>query len=569
MSFPSSLAIIILLTAGTISAVLAYAGWRNRAIPISRPFTLLMAAETVWIFGYLLELTSPSLQAVLLINDIEYPALQTVPVAWLFIVLVYTGREHYLTRRTIPLFFIVPAIVWILVLTNPVHHLYYSGFSPLFVNGSVLWVYEHGPLFWIHIAYCYILALIALVLVAGRLFAATALYRRQTLLLFCAACIPAFCNMAYVFQLAPFPEYDLTPFAFLVTGIVIAVGLLRYQLFSAVPVAYSKVFQTMSDGVVVLNGQFRVMDLNPAAETIAGIRSCDAIGRPVGEVVPGLAPLQENSLPVQPGHHIEIQIRNGGSLRFYDVLVTPMGVSGAGSFGFICLLRDISGRKQAELALAQANKKIALLSSITRHDLQNKLMAVASYLELSRDLATDPEQKEYLSLQEEAMDAMREQIAFTAEYDKLGSKMPVWQEVSAAISRARDQVYLRNISLSDRSGSLEVYADPMLEKVFYNLFENAVKYGGENLSSIVISSRPSGDDIVIVVEDDGNGISEEDKVRLFERGFGKNTGLGLFLSREILAITDITIRETGRPGHGALFEILVPCGKFRFADGRQ
>jgi len=566
MSFPSSPAIILLVIAGTISAVLAYAGWRNRAIPISRPFTLLMAAETVWIFGYLLELTSSSLQAVLLINDIEYPALQTVPVAWLFIVLCYTGREHYLTRKTVPLFFIVPAIVWILVLTNPLHHLYYTGFSPLIIDGSTIWVYEHGPLFWIHIGYCYLLALVSLVLVAGRLFAATALYRRQTLLLFCAACIPAFCNMAYVFQLAPFPEYDLTPFAFLATGIIIAVGLLRYQLFSAVPVAYSLVFLTMSDGVVVLNGQFRVMDLNPSAEKITGISSHDAIGRPVGEIVSGLAPLEADPRSVPQERHIEIQIRTGGSLRFYDVLVTPMGAGGAGVSGFICLLRDISGRKQAELALAQANRKIALLSSITRHDLQNKLMAVASYLDLSRELATDPEQKEYISLQEEALDAMREQIAFTAEYDKLGSKMPVWQNVGAAVRRAQDLVYLRNISLSDTTGSLEVYADPMLEKVFYNLFENAVKYGGDNLSSLAVSSRPAGDSLVIVVGDDGCGISEADKARLFERGFGKNTGLGLFLSREILAITDITITETGRPGHGAQFEIHVPCGKFRFAD---
>ena len=188
-----------------------------------------MAAETVWIFGYALELMSTSLPTVLLLNNIEYPALLTVPVAWLFIVLCYTGRGQYLTRRTVPLFFIVPALVWILVLTNPYHHLYYSGFYQESLSGSVIWIYEHGPLFWISIAYCYLVALVALVLAAGRLFVPTELYRRQTILLLCAASIPALCNMAYVFRLAPFPEYDLTPIAFLVTGIVLAVGLLRYS----------------------------------------------------------------------------------------------------------------------------------------------------------------------------------------------------------------------------------------------------------------------------------------------------------------------------------------------------
>jgi signal transduction histidine kinase len=106
----------------------------------------------------------------------------------------------------------------------------------------------------------------------------------------------------------------------------------------------------------------------------------------------------------------------------------------------------------------------------------------------------------------------------------------------------------------------------MLEKVFYNLFDNAMQYGGADLSSITVSPRTAGDHLDIIVEDNGGGITGDDKSRLFERGFGKNTGLGLFLSREILAITGIAIQETSEPGRGARFEIRVPPGKFRF-DG--
>jgi PAS domain S-box-containing protein len=558
-------AVILLLLSGTVSAILTFIGWRNRAIPISRPFILLMAAETVWIFGYALELMSTNLSTVLLLNNIEYPAVSTVPVAWLFIVLWYTGRERYLTRRTVPLFFIIPAIVWILVLTNPFHHLYYTGFYQESVNGSLIWIYEHGPLFWIHISYCYLLALVALVLAAGRLFVPTGLYRRQTIILLIAACIPALCNMAYVFRLAPFPEYDLTPIAFLVTGIVLVVGLLRYQLFSAVPVAYSLVFSTMRDGVIVANSQYRVIDLNPAAERITGIPSHDAIGRAIADVFPGLASLGEGSVPEDRERRFEILVRQDDLPRFFDVIVTPMGGSGPGTAGYLCLFRDISERKQAELALAEANKKIGLLTSITRHDLTNKLTAVHSYLELIRDLATDPLQKEYLGREELALNAMAEQIEFTREYEQLGTEVPVWQGVDAVIDRSRFQVDLRNVSLKSGNGSLEIFADPMLEKVFYNLFDNAVKYGGPGISSITISSRQTGEDLLIVVEDDGDGIAEGDKSRLFERGFGKNTGLGLFLSREILAITGIAIRETSEPARGARFEIRVPKGKFRFA----
>ena len=103
----------------------------------------------------------------------------------------------------------------------------------------------------------------------------------------------------------------------------------------------------------------------------------------------------------------------------------------------------------------------------------------------------------------------------------------------------------------------------MFEKVFYNLIDNALRYGGQKMTMIRIASQESGDGLLISIEDDGAGISEGDKKRLFERGFGHNTGLGLFLSREILAITGITITGTGEPGRGAMFEIMVPKGGYR------
>jgi signal transduction histidine kinase len=104
----------------------------------------------------------------------------------------------------------------------------------------------------------------------------------------------------------------------------------------------------------------------------------------------------------------------------------------------------------------------------------------------------------------------------------------------------------------------------MLSKVFFNLFDNAVKYGGSGLTAIRVSARQEDGMLVIAVEDDGIGIADEDRPHLFERGYGKHTGLGLFLSREILAITGIGIREAGVLGQGGRFEICVPAGKFHY-----
>ncbi|MDD4137817.1 MAG: ATP-binding protein, partial [Methanoregula sp.] len=180
-----------------------------------------------------------------------------------------------------------------------------------------------------------------------------------------------------------------------------------------------------------------------------------------------------------------------------------------------------------------------------------------------REFAVNPQQIEYIDKEEQALMAMNDQIAFTREYQQLGTEAPAWQNPEHVIQSVKMHVDLGKVSLLSTIGSWEILADPMLEKVFYNLCDNAVKYGGAGITSIRISSHREENDLVIVVHDDGVGISAEDKSHLFERGYGKHTGLGLFLSKEILSITEIAIRETGEPGQGARFEIRVPAGKFR------
>ena len=234
--------------------------------------------------------------------------------------------------------------------------------------------------------------------------------------------------------------------------------------------------------------------------------------------------------------------------------------------GYIGSCYDIQGRRQAEDALLQVNRKLNLLSSITRHDINNQLFSLKAFLELSKETLEDPAQmSEYILKAERAADAIERQIVFTKEYQDLGVKAPAWQSVEECVEKARATLHLRDIRVLSEAGDPEVYADPLLEKVFYNLIDNALRYGGAGMTEIRITATESDSGFVIAVEDNGIGISSEDKKRLFERGFGKHTGLGLFLSKEILAITGITIMETGEPGKGARFEILVPKGAYRIS----
>jgi len=122
--------------------------------------------------------------------------------------------------------------------------------------------------------------------------------------------------------------------------------------------------------------------------------------------------------------------------------------------------------------------------------------------------------------------------------------------------------------LSVDLAGVQVFADSMLEKVFHNLVENALRHG-EKVKSISISARETKEGLTIICEDDGVGIPADDKEKVFLRGFGKNSGLGLYLVREVLGITDMRIRETGVPGKGARFEVLVPVGNYRIGHSGQ
>ncbi|OPX64292.1 MAG: sensor protein KdpD [Methanoregula sp. PtaU1.Bin006] len=229
--------------------------------------------------------------------------------------------------------------------------------------------------------------------------------------------------------------------------------------------------------------------------------------------------------------------------------------------GFFLMLNMVRSQKE----LRQTNEKLNLLSSITRHDIRNQLHALSAYLELSRqavgklDTAT-----ELIAREEQIVATITHQLNFTGDYQDMGIAAPVWQNVDDAVRTASAALQLRDVRIDIDRQDLEVWADPLLGKVFYNLIDNALKYGGGKLSVIRISSRETGSGLALVLEDDGAGISEGDRQHLFERGYGKNTGLGLFLSREILSITGITIRETGKTGGGARFEMTVPKGGYRF-----
>ncbi|MFA6332396.1 MAG: PAS domain S-box protein, partial [Methanoregula sp.] len=313
-----------------------------------------------------------------------------------------------------------------------------------------------------------------------------------------------------------------------------------------------------------LQGKFRY--ISPMMKTTMGYEPKEMEGKSITDLIPEegralvmqkLARHVTSGGPIPPfevparhrdGHEMVVEIRPTRVLDTGGILVGLRGVA-----------NDVTERKKAEEALTRANRQLTLLGSVTRHDLLNKITVILGYLKIVEKKSTDPELADYLNKMKIATAAIKSQIEFTRVYQNLGTHEPQWIDLETIMPYP--YVPSKILIHADLRG-IRVRADPMLEKVFFNLLDNSLRHG-KQVTKIGVSSHPSGRDLVIVWEDNGVGIPADIKEQIFEHGFGENTGLGMFLAREILALTGITITETGEPGKGARFEIVVPGGAYR------
>lgn len=259
-------------------------------------------------------------------------------------------------------------------------------------------------------------------------------------------------------------------------------------------------------------------------------------------------------------------VTKDGEDRFARINTTPIPFEGKPAILGTTL--DVTEQRAAQEGLRQANKKLNLLGSITRHDLLNKFTALQGYLEIIQAGVIDDSVREHLSKQEQILAAIREQIHFSEDYEQIGNQKPTWHNLERVVRNVAESLPLEAQSLRVELENVEILADPLLERVFYNLMENTLRHGSD-AKEIQYSAEETSEGLRIVYADDGKGVAQKDKEKIFLRGFGKNTGLGLFLIREILMITGITIRESGDPGEGARFEILVPKGYYRIPPAQE
>ena len=309
--------------------------------------------------------------------------------------------------------------------------------------------------------------------------------------------------------------------------------------------------------------------VSPKWTELLGHDMSEVIGKPAAAIIhPDDVPrinefIQRTIMTGNKASGIEYRVQHkNGTWQWHTQSISPVYDVGGRVIAVQGICHDITEHKRVRDNLRRANRQLSLLTGVTRHDILNNVSTARGYLKIAEMKYGDPAQAEYMKKTDDAITEIKSQIEFTKVYQDLGAHDPQWIDLDMVMPRAHVP---KTISLNADVRGVMVLADPMLEKVFFNLLDNSLRHG-ERVTEIAVSSHQSDGNLVIVWEDNGIGVASDEKERIFERGFGKNTGMGLFLVREILSITGISITENGEPGKGARFEIVIPNGAYRFPD---
>jgi two-component system, sensor histidine kinase and response regulator len=384
-----------ILIAATIMAALGLAAIRQRAVTGAKAFALVMLGGAIWSLGYALELASPNYLSAILATDLRFLGVLTMPTALLVFSLSYTRLQRWLTRRNKLALFIMPIITLGMIWTNEWHHFVWQNvqFDPFDsipgLTKTVNWF------FWIHTAYSYVLILVGTFLLVRAFVRATSLYRVQNGTILIAVFIPWITNVFVVFDF-PLPGLDLTPLGFTLTGLIVAWALFRYRLFDVVPIARDAVIEHMTDGVIVLDAHYRLVDLNPQAARLLDVSASTVGASAITALPPQLqfiaGPAADLTQPV------EIAITANALTREFEVRGSELNDRRDARAhpkhqGRLIILRDITERRRAERAIARRDAILQAVSFAAEkflraenweHDIQSVLEHLGTSAAASR-----------------------------------------------------------------------------------------------------------------------------------------------------------------------------------------
>jgi PAS domain S-box-containing protein len=555
----------VLLPVAACCSVLALYAWKNREQPGASAFIALMLAAACLCITNIGEVMAPTLEGKMLFNDLSYFPLAVMPVTFLALALQYTGRGHVLTRRNLLLLCLVPMATIALVWTNGLHHLYYTSVTVATMGDVTYLVRAYGPAMVAWMAFAYGLLLVGSLLLVGLYFNTPRQQRGQISLVALGAVVGWAGNIVYM-TINPYPFLDTTAVAIFTAGVLVFLGMYRYRLFDITPIARMVVFDRMKHGVIVTDRKGRVVDVNRSALTLLRSDASEVIDLPLTEAFarrPELLEAIARNRTVS-----EIDLRWGDASLIVEMRICPISQFSNTQEGSVIVLEDVTEQRHAEYELRLAQEKVDMLNGITTHDLMNRAMVIRGYTSLLDEMVTDPKGRDHLGKIVQATESMQRIVRFSKDYQAGKVSATSWRSPYPMFYQVSGQLEASMMELDPSLQGVEIFTDAMLEKVFYNLVENSLRHGGK-VTRIRVSAQRNDGHLSIVVEDDGVGIEDHDKETIFSQGYGRNTGYGLFYSRELASVMGFSIEENGVFGRGARFEIRIPEEKFRFREGAE
>ncbi len=349
------MAALILFIAAAIASWAAWIVWKHRQAIGGKVLFWMMAAIQVWTIAAAAEAATSDLSTKIIWSKIEYAGSVSAGPLLLIFALIYTHRNHLLTLRNLILLSTGPVFIFLLASTNEFHHLIWRDFIRQEYLGEVLYVYVHGPMFWIHVVFAFASVGAAIILLLQEYLRSTPVYRKQYSAFILAALVPLMGGLLYVLNWNPVPGLDITALSFAATGVFIAYGVQAYGLLDLVPIARHTVVEILEDGMIVIDLRNRIVDVNQAVLNMFNFTK-----PPLGEDVFMTFqnhPMLAATLLQKPSTPMEISLP-GKPERHIDVRLTEILDGKGQTEGHIVILRDISDRKQIEAALEEKSRQM-------------------------------------------------------------------------------------------------------------------------------------------------------------------------------------------------------------------
>jgi len=351
--------VLIMLAAAMICLFIAVYVWLyRRKNSETIPLILLMAGISEWIAAALMGLMDQDLLHKILWAKIEYIGVVSVPLAVLGYVLHHSGSKQQLNIKKLAWLAVIPVATLVLAWTNGNHGLIWARYVPYQENGLVLSDKTYGPGFWVYWAYSYLILLAATVITFRLTLGPAKVFRWQSILVLIGILAPWVGNLLYVLRINIFKNMDLTPLGFSITSILLATGMFRWRLFDIKPIAQAAVFTGLADGLLILDNQDRIVEVNPAAQHILGFGVQELVGKQLEQVITNLLPPGEPSQQKRE-KTIEITLTIGEGNRIYELSDSPFNEKHGTPGGRTIFLHDVTDRKHLEERLRETEQKLS------------------------------------------------------------------------------------------------------------------------------------------------------------------------------------------------------------------